>query len=137
VILAGCAPDEVPIELRPDTVLRAELGLTDLDEVHRVTLSGGPVEQVSPSEVVVPPGAWVEFVSSDWWVHEVRFSSDSLSAEAAAFLSATDQVDSPPMVERDARFVVSFAGAPVGRYPFTVSGNGAAGGGVVVVQLKR
>jgi hypothetical protein len=111
--------------------------LTDEDEVHRITLAGGTSEQVSPTEVVVPPRAWVEFVSSDWWVHEVRFETDSLPQEAGAFLAETDQVDSPPLVERGARFVVSFTGAPTGRYPFIVAGNGAAARGVVVVQVKR
>jgi len=73
----------------------------------------------------------------DWRVHEVRFQLDSLSTEARAFLVATDQVDSPPLVDLHARFVVSFADAPPGRYPFAVVGNGAAGSGVVVVQATR
>lgn len=133
LLLGGCRP-EVPPELRPDEVLRAELGLTDDDEVHRVHLMGEDVEVVTPVETSVPPRAWVEFVTTDWRVHEVRFEADSLSPEAHRFLAESDQLESPPLVDRGARFVVSFHDAPEGRYPFLVEGNRAPGRGVVVVR---
>ncbi len=136
LLAAGCAP-EVPPELQPDDVLRSELGLTDSDEVHRVTLRGSEREEVDPPETTVAPTAWVEFVSSDWRVHEVRFEADSLSAEALRFLVGTSQMESPPLLHRDARFVVSFRGAPEGRYPFRVEGNRARGRGVVVVLARH
>ena len=119
--------------MRPDSVLQAELGLTDRDEVHRVLIQGGDVETLTPGEVPIPAGAWVEFVTNDWLVHEIRFEVDSLTAEARAFLEESDQVASPPMVNLGDRFVVSFVGAPDGRYPFIAEGNGAPGRGVVVV----
>jgi hypothetical protein len=127
----------VPPELQPDAVLQAELGLTDEDEVHRILLTGSAREEVTPEEVVVPPKAWVEFVTTDWRVHEVRFDADSLSPDARRFLIASNQMESPPLVDRDARFVVSFRGAPEGRYAFTVQGNGEPGHGVVVVRARR
>lgn len=133
--VGGCrAPD---LSLRPDSVLRAELGLTDADRVHRVVLRGGTRESADPPAVEVLEGDWVEFVSADWRVHEVRFEGDSLDASAGRFLTGSDQVASPPLLEPDSRFVVSFSGAPEGRYPYVVEGNGSAVRGVVVVVPKR
>jgi len=135
--LAGCRAGGGDPSTRPDSVLRAELGLTDRDEVHRVTLSGGEREVLLPDEVLIPEGAWVEFVTTDWRVHEVRFEVDSMPVAGRTFLEETDQVASPPMVDLGARFVVSFSGAPEGRYPFIAEGNRAAGRGVVVVRPRR
>jgi hypothetical protein len=117
----------------PDPVLQAELGFTTDDVVYRVTLTGGDVERVEPATTELQPGAWVEFVSADWRVHEVAFLLDSLSADARAFLERTRQTASPPLLYEDSRFVISFADAPSGRYPFRVEGNGRAEQGVVVV----
>jgi plastocyanin len=137
-LLSGaCREEPPPPAFPPDSVLRAELGLTDADEVHRVSITGGKLERVEPSEVQVPTGAWVEFVTTDWRVHQLRFVSDSLDAGRLAFLVDSDQMDSPPLVDRDARFVVSFSGAPAGRYPYVVEGSGTSTNGVVVVLAKR
>ena len=81
----------------------------------------------------MPPGAWVEFVTTDSWVHEVRFELDSLGSEGFAFMNETDQAASHPMVSPDTRFLISLDGAPPGRYPFVVEGNGAPTRGAVVV----
>jgi plastocyanin len=126
------APEPDPATL-PDSLLRAELGLTDEDVVHRIVLRGGDREVFSPDELAIAEGAWVEFVSDDWRVHEIRFELDSLPAAARAFLEESDQVASPPLVNQGARFLVSFSGAPDGRYPFVAEGNRAPGRGVVVV----
>lgn len=133
--VGGCRAHDP--SLRPDSVLRAELGLTDADRVHRVALRGGASESADPAAVDVQEGDWVEFVSSDWRVHEVRFELDSLDATAGRFLTESDQVASPPLLEPDARFVISFSGAPEGRYPYVVEGNGSAVRGVVVVGPRR
>ena len=134
ILAAACGPPE---ELRPDERLQEELGVSARTETHRVSLSGGRQESAQPAEVTVPPGALVEFVSTDSWVHEVLFELDSLAAEARAFLEDSDQVASPPMVNRDARFVVSWEGAPAGRYPFVLRGSGESARGAVVVSLEE
>lgn len=136
VAASGCTRQPEP-DLRPDSVLRAELGLTDADRVYRVVIRGGPQEELTPAQVELTEGAWLEFVTADWRVHEVRFEADSLSGLALAFVTDSDQMASPPLVDRDARFVVSFAGAPEGRYPFVVEGNRAPARGVVVVRPNR
>ena len=128
--LAACGPDP---ELRPDQRLQDELGLSPRDEVHRISITGGEQESVVPREVIVPDDAYVEFVTTDSWVHEVRFELDSLEGASRDFLVRTDQVASPPMVNADSRFVVFMESAPPGRYPFLVSGNGAPTRGAVVV----
>lgn len=135
-VATGCSRGPDP-SLFPDSVLRAELGLTDADRVHRITLAGGGAEQVAADSVLVAEGDWVEFVATDWRTHEVRFEAEALGAEARSFLERSDQVASPPLMAPDARFVVSFRGAPEGRYPFRVEGNGAPGRGVVVVGSSR
>ena len=131
VLLIACgAPDE---EHFPDDVLRRELGLGDDDRVHTVLVTGGAAEVSDPAVDTVPAGAWVQFVSGDWLVHEVSFALDSLSASSRTFLEGSDQTSSPPLLQRDARFVVSFEGAPPGRYPYLLEGNGGPGGGLIVV----
>lgn len=135
-VLPGCDLRPGP-DLRPDSLLQVELGLSDTARVYRVAVSGGPGERLDPPVVELPPGAWLEFVTQDWWVHEIRFEADSLGPEARAFMERTDQLASPPLVTKDERFVLSFAGAPAARYPFVVEGNGAAARGVVIVGSKR
>ncbi len=135
LLSAGCRPG-VPEELQPDEILRAELGLDDGDVVHTVSITGGEAERVGPTETVVAPGDWVQFITTDFYVHEMQFELDSLAAGARDFLIRTDQVASPPLIDAGARFVLSFAEAPEGRYPFRVEGNGLPGGGVVVVRAN-
>jgi len=137
-LAGGCSRTPGPDPaLLPDSVLRSELGLGDRDQVHRVELRGGVREDATPAEVEIGEGHWVEFVSADWRVHEVRFELDSLGPEALAFMTGTDQVGSPPLVELGARFVVAFMDAPAGRYPFILEGNTDPGRGVVVVLPRR
>lgn len=133
--IVGCTQG-VPEELQPDSILRAELDMDDSDEVHTVRISGGAVETLEPSETLVPPGAWVQFVTADAFVHEIRFDLDDMAAEARAFLTDTDQAASPPLLDAGARFVISFRDAPEGRYPFVAEGNGAPARGVVVVRAR-
>ena len=135
--LAACERSDP--ELRPGQVLQDSLNLGDDDRVHRVRLSRvDQRESPEPAFVEVREGDYVEFVSADRGVHAISFVLDSLSAAAGQFLSASGQEGSPPLVLPGARFVVLFAGAPPGRYPFVVVGNGTeAHGAVVVVDPKR
>lgn len=131
LLAVGC--EEPDPELVPDEVLQSQLGLTPEDRVHTVRISTGTQERADPASVTVLPGDYVQFVSSDRLVHEVRFRLDSLSAPMRTFLTRTGQGASPPLLEMDARFVVSFVGAPVGRYPYGLEGNRGAGSGEIVV----
>jgi hypothetical protein len=136
-LLAGltAACERSDPELRPGQVLKDSLGLGDDDRVHRVRLSRlDQRENPDPASVEVREGDYVEFVSVDHGVHAIFFALDSLSSAAAQFLRAAGQESSPPLVLPAARFVVLFAGAPIGRYPFVVVGNGTEAYGVVVVR---
>lgn len=135
IAAAGCKAKVAPA-FRPDETLKRELGLTDQDEVHRVTLTAADAERIDPESVVVPPGAYVDFVTGDWRIHEVHFELDSLSPAARAFLQRSEQSASPPLLDRDSRFLVWFDRAPPGRYPFIVRGNTAPARGVVIVRPK-
>ena len=134
-VVGACTEGQVEPRNRPDSVLRDSLGLTDADRVYRVALG---VESgtftVEPSRLVVPRGVWVEFVTSDGWPRTVAFELDSLPGAAAELLRSTGQDASPPLLDPGSRFLVSFAGAPPGRYPYQVEGSGRAVRGVVVVE---
>ncbi len=132
VVAGACAPETDPA-LLPDEVLQAELGLTLDDRVYRVALSGGQGERAEPAALSIEPGAYVEFVTTDWLIHEVLFETDSLAAEQLEFLERTDQVASPPLIDRQSRYVLSFIGAPLGRYAYRLEGNGRPARGVIVV----
>ncbi|MBM4183054.1 MAG: hypothetical protein FJ207_02380 [Gemmatimonadetes bacterium] len=132
VLGAACAPEPDPT-LQPDEVLQAELGLSLEDRVYRVAITGGPVERAEPAAISIEPGAYVEFITTDWLIHEVLFETDSLGTAERSFLERTDQVASPPLIERESRYVLSFAGAPPGRYTYRLEGNGRSARGVIVV----
>jgi plastocyanin len=134
LVLLGSACKRTDASLQPDALLRDSLGLGDEDRVHRVRLSSPDNrESVEPDSVLVRPGDLVEFMTADRRVHAVSFQLDGLPAAAAEFLRGTAQESSPPLIEPEARFLVRFEGAPVGRYPYTVAGNGAEGRGLIVV----
>lgn len=132
-VLASLSCGTPDPDLIPDEVLQATLGLAEGDRVHTVTVTTGVGERSEPDTVVVRPGDLVQFVTTDWFVHEVRFDVEALDPAARSFLVRTAQMASPPLLQRDARFVVSFADAPEGRYPYVLVGNRASGAGAVVV----
>ncbi len=131
LVAAGCEAPQT--ELTPDAQLQRELGLAPDDRVHTVSISTGVSERAEPDSIVVFPGDYLQFVSDDWLVHEVRFQVDDLGADAASFLEATGQSASPPLLQLGARFLLVFEGAPAGRYPYTLEGNRASGTGLIVV----
>ena len=126
----SCTPDN---ELPPDELLQAELGLTLDDRVYRVILTGGAAEQADPVVLLIEQDAYVEFITDDGFIHEVIFDPDSLSSDQWSFLERTDQEASPPLIERDSRYILVFEGAPFGRYPYRIEGNGNPGRGVIVL----
>lgn len=134
LLLAACGRPAAPDHLRPDEELKAALGLTDADRVHRVLLEGGAVERAIPERVEISPTDYVSFESGDGRVHEVRFLLDSLPAKARTFLVRSRQDASPPLLSRGSRFVVMWDGAPAGRYPFIVEGNSGSARGLVIVR---
>jgi plastocyanin len=137
-VAAGCRDREEPNTIPPDALLVDSLGLTAEDRVHRIVLSStNGTETVDPTEVAVEPGDFVEFVTQDRRVRTVSFTVDGLTPAQSSFLGSSGQQRSPPLVELETRFVVSFRDAPPGRYPFVVEGNSATIAGVVTVAAPE
>ena len=100
-----------------------------------IVLGGrGTEEHVVPSRVVVQVGGSVVFRTADSRVHTVEFSAVGMTSEVRDFLRRTNQLRSPPLLERGTEYTVSFEGAPPGFYPFSVQGPGAPVDGAVVVE---
>ena len=133
LLLAACRSEPEDPTLQPDSVLRATFGLTLEDRVYRVAVTGGETERAEPAALSVEAGAYVEFVSTDWMVHEILFDTASLTPAQRTFLESTDQVHSPPLIDRGSRYVLSFVDAPPGRYGFRLEGNGRASQGAIIV----
>lgn len=134
-LVVGCGDGES--DLPPDGRLQRELGLEPSDVVHQVVLHGGMPGSLDPVEATVAPGDYLQFVTADSWIHEISFDPDSLTVTGRAFMDGLDQMASPPLVSRGSRFVVSFEGAPPGRYPYLVLGNGAPKRGAVIVEAPE
>jgi len=134
--LIGCGEREAPPpQDPPDQLLRDSLTLDDEDQVFRVVLTTeNGQNRVDPATLVVPPGAWLEFVTMDGWPRTVTFQLDSVPPSVSELLRSTGQDASPPLLEAGARFVVALRGAPVGRYPYRVEGSAEPARGVVVIE---
>jgi plastocyanin len=133
LLLVAACRSEPDLTLQPDSVLQATFGLTPEDRVYRVAVTGGEIERAEPAALSIEAGAYVEFVSTDWMVHEILFDTASLTPAQRTFLDETDQVHSPPLIDRGSRYVLSFVDAPPGRYAFRLEGNGRAAQGAIVV----
>ncbi len=102
---------------------------------HEVVLGGrGAIEHVVPTHIAVRSGSRVDFVTADHRIHTVTFLLDDMTTAAREFLRRTDQVSSPPLITRGTRFVVTFADAPTGFYPFRVRSHGDPVDGAIVVE---
>lgn len=134
--LGACAGDRgEPAADDPGRELRRLLDLDPGRNVHTVTLGGhGEREHVVPPRVRVARDDVVQFVAVDGRIHTVTFLADSVAPEAARFLERTGQIRSPPLLDRDARFVLTFEGAPAGAYPYLSRGPGGEARGEVVVE---
>ena len=110
------------------------LGVEDIGQVYVVSLAGwGGEESTVPDTVRVEPGAVVVFQVADFRVHTVTFLTDSLAAAPGDFIRRVSQGGSPPLIDRGSRYIVPFADAPAGTYPFEIRGFGAAASGAIVV----
>jgi hypothetical protein len=135
MLVASGEKEVTPPQNPPDALLRDSLRLGDEDRVFRVSLSTEDGEnRAYPASIQVPRGAWVEFVSADGWPRTVGFLLDSLSSAAAELLRASGQDASPPLLDAGDRFVVTFRGAPAGRYPYRIEGSAAPAEGAVIIE---
>jgi plastocyanin len=131
--VASCGGE--PEDLRTSE-LREALGLGSGPAIHWIQLGGeGDREWVRPDRLEVEPGDVVAFETADWRVHTLTFRTDSLPPPAERFLVRTGQAAAPPLVSLGSRFVVTFADAPEGSYPFRAEAGGGSIDGVIVVRI--
>jgi len=83
----------------------------------------GKVGSFTPAELTIKAGDVVRFHNKTGMPHNVVFAADSIPAGAAAVLDAAmaDKVASltgPMLVDQDAVYTISFAGAPAGVYHY-------------------
>jgi hypothetical protein len=116
-----------------DPELAEALGVSARTEIHRVDLvtRGGMVVAL-PTRVELSEGALLQFVTRDWLVYSVRLRA--VDPEGDQWIEGTRQRHSPPLVEKEARYVLNFEGAPPGDYPFEVVGQGSNLEGTVRVR---
>ena len=113
------------------------LGVESVGEVYVVSLAGwGGDESSVPDTVHIEPGAVIVFQVADYRVHTVTFLLDSLPPQQARFMDRASQGQSPPLIERGSRYIVPFADAPAGTYPFEVRGFGRTAAGAIVVGAE-
>jgi plastocyanin len=83
----------------------------------------GKVGSFTPAAITIKAGDVVRFHNKTGMPHNVVFAADSIPAGAAAVLDAAmaDKVASltgPMLVDQDAVYAISFAGAPAGVYHY-------------------
>jgi hypothetical protein len=135
LVAAACrdvAPVDRPalLELAADTIeLPRNVALHEIRLRQRH--GGTPIE---PPRVDARVGDVLRFVATDALGYSIRFQHARLAPDALAFLDATNQLASPPLLSEGAAWVVSLDGAPAGEYPFLSANQGIEG--VVVVQPR-
>jgi plastocyanin len=83
----------------------------------------GKIYQFSPSVLSIKTGDVINFHNVAGGPHDVAFWGDSVPVGAAAVLQANmpnqmQPMVGPMLVEQDAVYTISFAGAPAGEYKF-------------------
>lgn len=92
--------------------------------VHDVNMElNGSTYQYSPSDLTIKVGDAVRFHNVSGGPHNVEFYPDSIPAGAAdvlnnAMTDRTGPLAGPLLVEPNATYTISFAGAPTGDYKF-------------------
>lgn len=124
--------------LGEDATIELDEGEVQLERgarVNEVRVGGaGAADRLAPTEITAAPGDAVRFVVEDRRAHALVFVEDGLSPENRTFLSETNQLRGPPLVNEGATWVVSLAEAPPGRYPYVCLSHDA--GGVITVELE-
>jgi plastocyanin len=112
----GAQPEErAVLELAEETIhLEHGVRLTDI-----LVRSGSATSAAFvPDTVRARPGDVVRFIAADRHPHSIAFESSQLSPAVEEFLRSSSQLRGPPLITEGASWIVSFADAPAGRYPF-------------------
>ena len=130
LLAAGCgrgggkAVDEGPRVLELDS---ATIPLPDSVRLVVITLDRSVPADMDRPRAQVRVGDIVRFEAKDGAGHAVAFDGAVLPPDARAFLESTGQLRSPPLVAAGNAWVVTFARAPAGEYPFQCVTHGGRG----------
>ncbi len=134
-LLALAACQAVPESLHPPQLLRDSLGLGDDDPVYEVGLAVvDGVETAAPDTVDLDWAAHLSFRSDDPRARRIVPDSSGLDPALRTFLGER-LLGGPPLVHREARWVIDLRDAPPGTIPFRVIGS--AREGRVIVRIPE
>jgi plastocyanin len=129
VLMAACggekAPEQTPAAVpAADTAAPAATAAVPTGATHDVRMEfDGKTYHFIPATLTIKAGDVVNFHNISGGPHNVAFWADSIPAGAEAVLVANMPNQMQPLsgsmlVEQDAVYTISFAGAPVGDYNF-------------------
>ncbi|HSJ15214.1 MAG TPA: hypothetical protein VK939_12410 [Longimicrobiales bacterium] len=120
LLTSGC--DQAGELARGPDVLELDatrIELPDSIALVRVRIDRARPGEVEPLRATLRVGDIVRFEAGDGAGHAIAFDGALLASDARAFLEQTGQLRSPPLVSEGNAWVVSFAHAPPGEYPYT------------------
>lgn len=130
LIFAACEPRGPAVEAGDETI-----HLPYGTEVHAIQLTstrgGAPIQ---PDTILARPGDVIRFVAADNRGYAITFSGPEMGSAQREFLERTGQLHGPPLIQREATWLVDLEGAPAGRYPFRDVARDARG--VVIVEAE-
>mgnify|MGYP003492417443 CR=1 FL=1 len=125
VLMAACGGEKAPEQAPATTPAVGEVtaqapAMTGTTYDVRMEFDGKTYHFI-PATLTVKAGDVVNFHNTSGGPHNVAFWADSIPAGAAAVLGANmpnqmQPLSGPMLVEQDAVYSISFAGAPVGDY---------------------
>jgi plastocyanin len=109
----GAAPGPRVLELAHDTIdLPVDVTL------HEVAVRRTQAGEFEPAAVAATVGDVLRFTARDNAGHAVQFDGAALAPAARDYLERTGQLRGPPLIETGAAWIITFADAPAGEYPF-------------------
>ena len=133
VLGTACERDAAPGGDKPDLgprVLQLDSARVDLPDSIRqlvVRLDRSTAADFEPASAGLRTGDIVRFEAVDAGGHAIAFDGERLMPEARAWLEATGQLRSPPLVNAGNAWVITLADSPPGEYPFVCATHGARG----------
>lgn len=103
------------------------LQIPDSIHVATIRIDRTKAAELEPATVTVRAGDLLRFISNDAGAHAIAFDGEGMGADARAFLEKSGQMRSPPFLAANATWVVSFKGAPAGKYPYRCPTHGVQG----------
>jgi plastocyanin len=124
VLAAACGGEKKAEEQAPAATPAAVAAPATTGTTYDVSMEfDGKLYHFIPAELTIKAGDVINFHNKSGGPHNVSFWADSIPAGAAAVLTAAMPNQMQPLagnmlIEPDAVYTISFAGAPVGEYKY-------------------